>query len=323
MGLTDNQLVTFDPFLSLSSPKRDYRKGEDVIVVVALANFTQWRLVVNKRLRTMLYRMHKYREIYELQFEVIGPNGMPLAQLDFMDRMPPLPGAEDFAELLPTGRWEQEVRLGEYFDFSEKGRYQVTVEYHNDHDGHQFGVDAWIGKLRSSSIEVVIQEANERPPAGALPQAPSRGEHRATVDDQLLQFVLAGVLASHLRSIDIVAYLSPQQVVREEFPPGEINYDLIGDDLRPSDIIQSWWVFDGSLSECSPGRYLECKAMPKTKYLEFSVLEQEGAVYVVWETAIVWEEVRIITGGCGGFDVLRKVDGQWTQMPDETGFWRS
>jgi hypothetical protein len=178
MDSTGNQLVTFDPFLSLSSPKRNYQKGEDIVVVVALANFAQRTLVVNKRLQIILDYM--YREMYELQFHIVGPDEMPLVRHSIVeDRLWPYPRAEDFSELLPMGRWEEKIRLSHYFSFSEIGRYLVTVEYHNDHDGHQFGVDAWMGKLRSSSIEIVIQESGEHPPVDVIPQAPSRGEHRA------------------------------------------------------------------------------------------------------------------------------------------------
>jgi hypothetical protein len=156
MNLTSSQLVACDPFLFLSSPKRDYQKGGEVIVVVTLANFTQGPLVVNKRLQIILDYM--YREMYELEFHIVGPDGTPLARYSITeDRLWPYPRAEDFAELLPTRRWERKIRLSEYFDFSEKGSYLISVEYHNDHDGHQFGVDAWTGKLRSSSIEVVIK----------------------------------------------------------------------------------------------------------------------------------------------------------------------
>jgi hypothetical protein len=156
MDSINGQLVACNPFLLLSSPKRDYQKNEQVIIVVTLANFTQSALVVNKRLQ-MIFD-YKYREAYELQFQIIRPDGMPLApRFITEDRLCPYPGPEDFAELLPARQWKQEIRLDRYFNFSEKGLYLISAEYHNDHDGHQFGVDAWTGKLRSSSIEVIIK----------------------------------------------------------------------------------------------------------------------------------------------------------------------
>lgn len=160
MDLTERssgQLMPFAPLLLLSSPKRSYREGEEVTVMVTLANFTQRTIVVNKRLR-MLFD-YKYCEVYELRFQINGPANIPVAPIKIMEnwqRWDITP--EDFVELPPSGQWQQTIMLSSYFDLSRKGTYQIVAEYHNSHNGHQFGFEAWTGELRSSPIEVVIRE---------------------------------------------------------------------------------------------------------------------------------------------------------------------
>jgi hypothetical protein len=36
--------------------------------------------------------------------------------------------------------------------------YHIVAEHHHNHNGCQFGVDAWIGELRSLSAEALIGE---------------------------------------------------------------------------------------------------------------------------------------------------------------------
>ncbi len=154
---TNGQLVPFAPSLLLSSPKRDYCKGESVIVTVTLANLTPRTLIVNKRLQ-MIFD-YKYHEAYELRFQVIGPSKTPVApRMIIEDRLWPYPKQDDFMELPPGDQWQREIMLSTYFDFSQDGMYQIVAEYHNDHDGHQFGLDAWTGELRSPPLEVSIGE---------------------------------------------------------------------------------------------------------------------------------------------------------------------
>lgn len=152
---TDGQLKPSAPSLLLSSSKREYYGGEKVIITITLANFTHRALVVNKRLQ-MIFD-YKYREAYELRFRITGPNSTPIAPRKVTeDRLWPYPRSDDFVELLPGAQWQQGVTLSTYFDFSQAGVYQIVAEYHNDYDGHQFGLSAWTGELRSPPLEVHI-----------------------------------------------------------------------------------------------------------------------------------------------------------------------
>ncbi|MDY7041410.1 MAG: hypothetical protein SVX38_11155 [Chloroflexota bacterium] len=100
---------------------------------------------------------YKYREAYELRFQVIGPSKKPIApRMVIEDRLWPYPRPNDFTELPPGDQWQQEITLSTYFDLSQGGMYQIIAEYHNDHDGHQFGFDAWTGELHSPPLEVFI-----------------------------------------------------------------------------------------------------------------------------------------------------------------------
>ena len=157
MDSSGSQLASLAPSLLLSSPKRDYRKGEEVIVTVGLANFTPRPLVVNKRLQ-MIFD-YEYLEAYELGFQIIGPRGTPIApRMVTEDRLWPYPQPDDFVELLIGAQWQKEIPLSLYFDLSESGSYEIIAKYHNSHNGHQFGFDAWTGELRSPPVEVVISE---------------------------------------------------------------------------------------------------------------------------------------------------------------------
>jgi hypothetical protein len=154
---SSGKLVPFAPSLLLSSFKRHYREGEQVMVMAALANFTTKALVVNKRLR--MFVDYQYSELFELRFQIIGPDNAPIAPVKVMENWQQwdiIP--EDFVELLPSGQWRQEIVLSSYYDLSWRGVYRIIAEYHNGHAGHRFGLDAWTGELRSAPIEVVIRE---------------------------------------------------------------------------------------------------------------------------------------------------------------------
>lgn len=149
------QIVAITPSLLLSSRKSHYNTEEKVIATVTLANFCDQPLVVNKRLQ-MIFD-YKYREAYELKFQVLGPNEQPVAPYKIIeDRLWPYPKLVDFIELVPGGQWQRDIILSEYFDFSQSGMYKVVAEYHNCHDGHQFGLDAWTGELHSPTMDVFI-----------------------------------------------------------------------------------------------------------------------------------------------------------------------
>lgn len=155
--MDNSQLMVYAPSLILSSLKRCYCEDEKVVVTVALANFTQQPLVINKRLR-MIFD-YKYREAYELQFQVVGPDKILIAPIEILEnwrRWHLTP--DDFVELSPGEQWQQEIVLSMYFDFSRSGLYQIVAKYHNDYDGHQFGLDAWTGELCSPPVEVLIDE---------------------------------------------------------------------------------------------------------------------------------------------------------------------
>ena len=154
---SSSQPVVRAPSLLLRTPKRDCRKGEKIVVIVTLANFTQQPLVVNKRLR--MIPDYRYREAYELWFHVIGPENTPIAPIKVMENWRQLYiTPEDFVELAAGGQWQQNVTLSSCFDLSQRGVYQIVAEYHNDYDGRQFDLDAWTGELRSLPLEVVIGE---------------------------------------------------------------------------------------------------------------------------------------------------------------------
>ena len=154
---TNSQLNSSAPLLFLSSSKHEYYIGEKVIITVILTNSTHRALVVNKRLQ-MIFD-YKYREAYELRFQITGPSNIPITPRRVIeDRLWPYPRSNDFAELLPGDQWQQKVTLSAYFDFSQAGVYQIVAEYHNDHNGHQFGLNAWTGELRSPPLEVHINQ---------------------------------------------------------------------------------------------------------------------------------------------------------------------
>lgn len=155
MELDNSKLISCKPSLFLNSLKSEYCQGEKVLITVVLANPNPQPLVVNKRFQMIVD--YKYREAYELRFEIIKPNrAFAEPRMILEDRLWPYPRSDDFAELPPNSQRQKEVTLTSYFDFSQCGSYQVVAEYHNDHDGHEFGWTAWIGELRSSSLEVIV-----------------------------------------------------------------------------------------------------------------------------------------------------------------------
>jgi hypothetical protein len=151
------QLVSLAPILLLSSLKHLYDIGEGVIVTVALANLTQQPLVINKRLQ-MIFD-YKYREAYELKFEVTGPDEKLIKpRMIIEDRLQPHPKSSDFVNLSAGSQWQQEVLLSRYFNFTKSGLYRIVTEYHNSHDGQQFGFNAWVGELHSQPVDIFIGE---------------------------------------------------------------------------------------------------------------------------------------------------------------------
>ena len=167
---------TYSPDLVLQAVSEEYLLGERIEISAALVNHSPMALVVNYRFQ-MIWD-YKYREAYELQFDVLGPQGEEILPRKIIeDRLVPYPKKKDFVYLDPGDSRQRTVVISDYFDFDDAGIYQISAEYHNDHtewrdytEWHPdslvrgeglkiIPVDAWTGTIRSNSIQLRVKSA--------------------------------------------------------------------------------------------------------------------------------------------------------------------
>ncbi len=151
-----NRLLTIAPILLLSSLGRENPLGTEISLEVRLVNLSGTPMMVNGRLQFIFD--YKYREAYELKFELVDPTGTRIPPRRVIeDRLMPYPRVNDFVHLEPGGYCSRIVIVSDYFDLSKVGTCQVSAEYHNDHTGQEFGVMAWVGKVNSNVLQLKIK----------------------------------------------------------------------------------------------------------------------------------------------------------------------
>ena len=167
---------TYSPDLVLQAVSEEYLLGKRIEINVALVNHSPVALVVNCRFQ--MIADFRYREIFELLFDVLGPQGEEkLPRKIIEDRLVPYPKKKDFVFLDPGDSRQRTIAISDYFDFDDAGIYQISAEYHNNHtewrdytewNPHSLvrgeglkiiHVDAWTGTVRSNSIQLRVKSA--------------------------------------------------------------------------------------------------------------------------------------------------------------------
>lgn len=155
---SNTHLSLVAPSLFLEIPNTMLRLREECVAKVSLVNTNQMALVVNGRFQ--IIPDDKYPEAFELAFSVFGLDHMlPILPLSVVeDRLLAYPQQGDYVYLEPYGRHSRILTLSAYFNLESPGAYKVIATYHNDHTGHEFGLNAWTGKLVSSPISFIRSE---------------------------------------------------------------------------------------------------------------------------------------------------------------------
>ncbi len=137
------------------------------------------------------------------------------------------------------------------------------------------------------------------------------------MDQQLMQFAL-DKLTSQFNGI--LACLDPKRIVTYEYGLDKVGYWLDTEHLQPEDIVLSWTWCDRKLERCSAEQYLKSRTTAEgVDHVEFSFSVRESIALVVW----ICQNDKIPIASCGGTDILQKVEGQWTKIPDAGSLWWS
>ncbi len=165
----ENNANTYSPDLVLQAVYEEYLLGENIEINVALVNHSPVALVVNCRF-WMIWD-YKYREAYELKFDVLDPHGKEILPRQVMEGLPLL-GEKHFVHLEPGESCQRTIVISDYFSFIHVGIYQISAEYHNDHTAWKnykrlpgeepktIPVYAWTGASRSNSIQLRVKSAD-------------------------------------------------------------------------------------------------------------------------------------------------------------------
>jgi hypothetical protein len=126
-----------------------YTMGDDTIsAFVALENTGTVAKTVNGR-----FAVGKYPADTELQFTVVGPDGLerPVAAM-FSKSRPP--GAGDFLALQPDSVAGKVVNLWNWYEFDMIGDYTIWATYRNYSDPG--GLGAWMGELETDPVVITV-----------------------------------------------------------------------------------------------------------------------------------------------------------------------
>ncbi|TAK07104.1 MAG: hypothetical protein EPO39_07285 [Candidatus Manganitrophaceae bacterium] len=97
----------------------------------------------------------------ELTFDTVSPSGKRMPQaFHFEPRRPDL-NKGDFIKIRSGQTYEalEDIKWV-YLSAKETGTYKITATYKNNHTGKEFGVDAWVGEIKSNTVtfEVVSDQ---------------------------------------------------------------------------------------------------------------------------------------------------------------------
>ena len=97
-------------------------------------------------------------ELREVIFDIIKPSGKRASlQVDILrDKIK----EEEFIILKNKAKYIKDIILSDYYidEFSEIGLYTISATYENTTKSHGTSVEAWIGKIKSNIIAVVIKK---------------------------------------------------------------------------------------------------------------------------------------------------------------------
>jgi hypothetical protein len=145
----EDQKLLEDPPLKLT-----LKQGEgDRAIRVDLCNISRQDVTVNATMT--LTRFPLFDWLAPVFLEVITPSRgeVSWSYFPFVDWRTPRP---DYFVTLGPGECcglEEELPIA-YIFFDEIGWYEITVEYQNTFRGEQFGLNAWVGSLRSNSLKI-------------------------------------------------------------------------------------------------------------------------------------------------------------------------
>lgn len=122
------------------------------------------KVIFKNRLSSTLWLNKAYNyssSLSELKFEALSPSGKRIPQaFHFEPRRSDL-NKGDFIRTKSGEAYEtiEDVRWV-YLSAKEIGTYKITATYKNNHNGKEFGVDAWIGEAKSNTatFEVVSDQ---------------------------------------------------------------------------------------------------------------------------------------------------------------------
>ncbi len=115
----------------------------------------------------------------------------------------------------------------------------------------------------------------------------------------------------------ILAQLNSARIFTLALDP--TSYHLDTRRLQPKHVLQCWTSHNGQLEKCPPEQYLARRNIRGIDHTEFSILEQQGVAYIVWE----WAIYGMGRGGCGGTYVLQKSEKGWIPISEMGHSWRS
>lgn len=141
--------------LTIVTSRNCYELDSPIPVTITIKNQSSEPLCLNKRMG-VAYQDSLIRELYfsvydaKLKLMLSVPDDM----LVDVDRR--LPKKSDFQMLNPGEFVAVESDLTHWFPFDQKGIYRIVFTYDNEFDGGEFGLSAFVGKIDSNPIDIVI-----------------------------------------------------------------------------------------------------------------------------------------------------------------------
>jgi hypothetical protein len=154
----EDQKLLEDPPLKLTLKRG---KG-DRAIRVDLCNISRRDVTVNAMMTPTRFPLVDW--LAPVFLEVITPSGGEVSWNDFPRIDWEAPRSGHFVTLGPGEccGFEEELPVA-YIFFDEIGWYEITVAYQNTFRGEQFGLNAWVGSLRSNSLKIYNDKTSPPP----------------------------------------------------------------------------------------------------------------------------------------------------------------
>jgi len=152
----DKNITKKELLFEIISDKKIYQISKPIKLKLIFKNNLSKDIIFNKRLGIDEYNTpHELREVI---FDIIKPSGKRASlQVDILrDKIK----EEEFIILKNKAKYIKDIILSDYYidEFSEIGLYTISATYENTTKSHGTSVEAWIGKIKSNIIAVVIKK---------------------------------------------------------------------------------------------------------------------------------------------------------------------